>query len=338
MHADSLAAMLYLIIIGGLIVLTARGAIKPSLMIVLCIGLLTVDLWRIDRRPYDPKKGSPEQNVFAATDVVQFLKADPSMYRVCDLTQTVPANWWAYHFIESVGGYSSAKMRLYQDMLDVAAPGPGREPVPGNSMIINPFLWSILNVKYIVSDRPLYPGVEPAFQSQEMGVMVYRNDETLPRAWFVDTLRVESDRRKLLEHLRDGTFDARRVAYVEKTFDGMSAMGTDSTSSATVHERSNHRLVLSTTSSAAQMLVVSEMFYSEWKATIDGKPVETVKTNFLLRGVPVPAGKHTVEFRYESPSFEQGRTISLAANGITLLIGLGGLLMWRRERSQGQQA
>jgi hypothetical protein len=338
MHADSLAAMLYLIIIGGLIVLTARGAIKPSLMIVLCIGLLTVDLWRIDRRPYDPKKGSPEQNVFAATDLVQFLKADPSMYRVCDLTQTVPANWWAYHFIESVGGYSSAKMRLYQDMLDVAAPGPGREPVPGNSMIINPFLWSILNVKYIVSDRPLYPGVEPAFQSQEMGVMVYRNDETLPRAWFVDTLRVESDRRKLLEHLRDGTFDARRVAYVEKTFDGMSAMGTDSTSSATVKERSNHRLVLSTTSSAAQMLVVSEMFYSEWKATIDGKPVETIKTNFLLRGVPVPAGKHTVEFRYESPSFEQGRTISLAANGITLLIGLGGLLMWRRERSQGQQA
>jgi hypothetical protein len=338
MHADSLAAMFYLIIIGGLIVLTARGAIKPSLMIVFCIGLLTVDLWRIDRRPYDPKKGSPEQNVFAATDVVQFLKADPSMYRVCDLTQTVPANWWAYHFIESVGGYSSAKMRVYQDMLDVAAPGPGREPVPGNSMILNPFLWSILNVKYIVTDRPLYPGVEPAFQSQEMGVMVYRNDETLPRAWFVDTLRVESDRRKLLENLREGTFDARRVAYVEKTFDGMSAMGTDSTSSATVKERSNHRLVLSTTSSAAQMLVVSEMFYSEWKATIDGKPVETMKTNFLLRGVLVPAGKHTVEFRYESPSFEQGRTISLAANGITLLIGLGGLLMWRRERSQGQQA
>jgi len=338
MHADSLAAMFYLIIIGGLIVLTARGAMKPSLTVLLCIGLLTVDLWRIDRRPYDPKKGSPEQNVFAATDVVGFLKSDASMYRVCDLTQTVPANWWAYHFIESVGGYSSAKMRLYQDMLDVAAPGPGREPVPGNSMILNPFLWNLLNVKYIVADRPLYPGVEPAFQSQEMGVMVYRNDENLPRAWFVDTLRVESDRRKLLENLRDGTFDARRVAYVEKAFDGMSALGSDSTSSATVKERSNHRLVLSTTSSAAQMLVVSEMFYSEWKATIDGQPVETIKTNFLLRGVPVPAGSHTVEFRFESPSFEQGRTISLAANGITLLIGLGGLLMWRRERSQDQQA
>ena len=338
MHADSLAAMFFLIIIGGLIVLTARGAMKPSLTVMLCIGLLTVDLWRIDRRPYEPKKGSPEQNVFAATDVVQFLKSDASMYRICDLTQSVPANWWAYHFIESVGGYSSAKMRVYQDMLDVAAPGPGREPVPGNSMILNPFLWNLLNVKYIVSDRPLYPGIEPTFQSQEMGVMVYRNDESLPRAWFVDTLRVESDRRTLLENLRDGTFDARRVAYVEKSFDGMSALGTDSTSSATVKERSNHRLVLSTTSSAAQMLVVSEMFYSEWKATIDGKPVETIKTNFLLRGVPVPAGRHTVEFRFESPSFEQGRTISLAANGITLLIGLGGLLLWRRERSQGQQA
>ncbi len=338
MHADSLAAMLYLIVIGGLIVLTARGAMKPSLLVVVCIGLLTVDLWRIDRRPYDPKKGSPEQNVFAATDVVGFLKSDASIYRVCDLTQTVPANWWAYHFIESVGGYSSAKMRVYQDMLDVAAPGPGREPVPGNSMILNPFLWNLLNVKYIVTDRPLYPGVEPAFQSQEMGVLVYRNDENLPRAWFVDTLRVESNARKLLENLRDGTFDAQRVAYVEKAFEGMNALGADSTSSATVKERSNHRLVLNTTSSAAQMLVVSEMYYSEWKATIDGKPAETIKTNFLLRGLAVPAGKHTVEFRFESPSFEQGRTISLAANGITLLIGLGGLLMWRRERSREQQA
>ncbi|MFM8771984.1 MAG: YfhO family protein [Candidatus Kapaibacterium sp.] len=338
MHADSLAAMFYLVIVGGLIVLAARGALKPTVMVLLCIGLLTADLWRVDRRPYEPKKGSPEQNVFAATDVVQFLMSDNSVYRVCDLSQQVPDNWWAYHFIESVGGYSSAKMRVYQDMLDVAAPGAGRQPVPGNSMILNPFLWNLLNVKYVISDRQLFPGVAPAFQSQETGVLVYRNDDMLPRAWFVDSVRVESDRRRLLESMRDGTFDARRTAYVEQTFNGMNGLSSDSTSTAQVTEKSNHKLGIKTTSSAPQLLVVSEVYYSEWKATIDGKPVETVKTNFLLRGVPVPAGSHTVEFRFESPSFEQGRTISLAANGLTLLIGIGGLLTWRREREQAKVA
>ncbi|MFN6135069.1 MAG: hypothetical protein ACK475_02165 [Bacteroidota bacterium] len=339
MHADSLAAMLYLLVIGGLVVLTARGVVQPTLAVLLFIGILTIDLWRVDRRPYDPKKGSPEQNVFAATDVVGFLKSDPSMYRVCDLTQSmVPANWWAYHFIESVGGYSSAKMRLYQDMLDVAAPGPGREPIPGNSMILNPFLWNLLNVKYIVADRPLYPGVQPSFRSQETGALVYENTDVLPRAWFVDTVRTESNRRKLLEQLRDGTFDARRTAYVEQPFDGMTSLGADTTARATVKERTNHRLSIATSSSAAQLLVVSEVFYSEWKAYLDGQPIETIKTNFLLRGVRIPAGAHTLEFRFESPAFEQGRTISMAANGLTILIGLGGLLMWRRSRSQPKEA
>ena len=336
MHADSLAAMFYLLVVGGLVVLTARGAVKPTLAVLLFIGLLTVDLWRVDRRPYEPKKGSPEQNVFAATDVVGFLKSDESIYRICDLSQSVPANWWAYHFIESVGGYSSAKMRVYQDMLDVAAPGPGREPLPGNSLVMNPFLWNLLNVKYIVSDRPLYPGVSPQFQSQETGALVYENTDVLPRAWFVDTVRIESNRRRLLEMLRDGTFDARRTAYVEQGFDGLASLGSDTNATARVTAKSNHRLTISTSSQTRQLLVVSEMFYSEWKAYIDGQPVETLKTNFLLRGVTVPAGTHTVEFRFESPAFENGRTISLAANGITILIGLGGILMWSRERRRKQ--
>ncbi|MBU3698907.1 MAG: YfhO family protein [Candidatus Kapabacteria bacterium] len=338
MHADSLAAMFYLLVVGGLVVLTARGVVKPTLTVLLFIGLLTVDLWRVDRRPYEPKKGSPEQNVFAATDMIGFLKTDKSIYRICDLREGVPANWWAYHFIESVGGYSSAKMRVYQDMLDVAAPGPGREPVPGNSLILNPFLWNLLNVKYIVSYRPLYPGVTPTFQSQETGALVYENTDVLPRAWFVDTVRVESNRRKLLELLRDGTFDARRTAYVEQAFDGMGSVVADTSATARVTEKSNHRLAISTTSQTQQLLVVSEMFYSEWKAYVDGQPVETIKTNFLLRGIAVPAGTHSVEFRFESPAFENGRTISLAANGITLLIGLGGLLMWSRERRKPNQA
>jgi hypothetical protein len=61
-----------------------------------------------------------------------------------------------------------------------------------------------------------------------------------------------------------------------------------------------------------------------------------VKTNFLLRGVVVPPGTHTVEFRYQSPAFETGRTISLASNIVTTLLGLGALGMWILQRQKGQ--
>jgi len=332
MKSDATTSGLILLAFGGLVLLVARGTIKPNVAIALFLVLLIGDLWRVDKRPYEPKKGSPEKNVFAKNDIVDFIKRDAGVFRICDLSNTPTPNWWAYHFVENIHGYSSAKLRVYQDVLDVAGPGPGREPVPGNSNILNPFLWNLLNVKYIVSSQPLFQGVEPAFRSQETGALVYINGDVLPRAWFVDTVRVESNKRALLEKLRDGTFNARTTAFVESEFEGKSALGTDSAAFATVAAKSNQHLAVSTSSQATQLLVVSEVFYDEWHAYVDGTEVPMIKTDFVLRGVSVPAGKHTVEFRFISPAFEQGRTISLAANVSALLIGLAGLGLWYRKR------
>ncbi len=332
MKSDATASGFLLLAFGALVYLVARGTIKPHIAIVAFIALMVVDLWRVDRRPYEPKKGSPEKNVFVRTDVVDYLKQDNGVFRIADLSRGATPNWWAYHFIENVHGYSSAKLRVYQDMLDVAAPGPGREPVPGNSMIVNPFLWDLLNVKYVVASQPIYAGVAPAFRSQQSDQLVYRNATVLPRAWFVDTVRVESNPRTVLDALREGSFNPRTTALVEADFPQRSALGVDSASSATVAAKNNQSLTLATTSQTQQLLVVSEVYYDEWHAFIDGAEVPIHKTNFLLRGVVVPPGKHTVEFRYISPAFEQGRTISMASNGAVLLIGFAALGLWWRRR------
>lgn len=337
MHADSMAAVFYLLLTGGLVLVASRGGIKPGLATMLVLGLTLVDLWRVDKRPYEPKKGSPEANVFAENDVVRYLNKDNGPYRICDLSNAFPANWWAYHHIQSVSGYSSAKLRVYQDMLDVAAPGQGQQPVPGNSTIINPFLWSMLNVKYVISDRPLYQGIEPTYRSSETQLLVYANEDALPRAWFVDSVRVQPDKRKLLEQLRDGAFDARRTAYVEASFDGMTSCSSDSTSTARVVDQKNEKITLDVRTQKTQLLVVSEVFYDEWHAFVDNKEVPIIKTNFLLRGVVVPAGSKTVEFRFISPSFETGRTISIASNIATSLLGLGALGMWIMRRNKSEQ-
>lgn len=325
---------------GLIVLLLVRGTIKPALAMPLIVLLTVVDLWRVDYRPYDPQKSDVDKTVFRRTDVVDMLKQDNTPYRIADFSSN-PPNSWARHSIEHVHGYSSAKMRVYQDMLDVAGAGPLRpgerpEDRSGNSMITNPFMWDLLNVKYIVSDRPIFPNVQPLFASQENGQMVYANPTALPRAWFVDTLVHESSGMKILEHLRDGTFNPRRKAYVENAAAAATAVGLDSAAVVRRTRMENQLTAFDVQTSTNSFLVVSEIYYPEWHAYIDGKEVEMVKTNFLLRGIHMPAGKHTVEFRFASPSFEQGRMISMAANGIILLIGALGMFGWYRQRQRGE--
>jgi len=335
MRSDWIATGFIALCFGGLVLLVVRGTIKPSVAMPLAVLLTLADLWRVDSRPYEPREGSPEKNVFRRYDMVDFIQQDKGVYRIADLSNALPANWWAYHFIENVHGYSSAKLRVYQDVLDVAAHGPDQPPVPGNSMISSPFIWSLLNVKYVVTRQEL-GGVEPVFRSTQ-GFLIYRNSSVLPRAWFVDSVVVEGDARKTLNHLRDMDFNAAGKAYVESAVQG-TVSAPDSTATVRVTNKSNQNLALEANTNTSAFLVVSEVYYPEWHCFVDGAEVPTHKTDFLLRGVVVPAGKHKIEFRYISPAFENGRMISMASNGIALLIGIGGFILWRRSKKGEEQA
>ncbi|MBN9398609.1 MAG: YfhO family protein ['Candidatus Kapabacteria' thiocyanatum] len=331
MQSDWMVTGLLAIGFGLLAFLTIRGTIKPGLSTSALIVLLIIDLWRVDKRPYEPSKAKIEQTTFRRTDVVDFLKQDKGAFRIADLSRNAP-NAWAYHFIENVHGYSSAKLRVYQDMLDIAGVSPGSKPMPGNSLIVNPFMWNLLNVKYIVADQPIYQNVPPAFTSQQTGQLVYDNPMALPRAWFVDSTVVGTSDRVVLEAMRDAAFNPRQRAYVSKAVNGVVAA--DSTASVRITGRGNQHLAFDVKASGDNFLVVSEVYYPEWHAYVDGKEVEIVRTNTLLRGVRIPAGSHTLEFRFISPAFESGRTISMAANGIILAIGALGLLLTLRDRKR----
>jgi hypothetical protein len=319
---------------GLLVWLVIRGSIKPNMAIYLAIGLTVIDLWRVAKRPYEPQEGSPEKNVFRRTDIVDYLKQDKDVYRIADLSG-LPANWWAYHLIENVHGYSSAKFRIYQDMLDVAGRGPGSEPQPGNSIIVNPLVWDLLNVKYVVSRQPAFTG-EPLLRSST-GALLYQNPGALPRAWFVDTVTVQEDRRTTLNHLRDADFEPRNVAFVEKSVGVESGNGA-ATATARVTNKGNQHLAFDVNTDAKRLLVVSEVYYPEWHCFIDGQETPIHRTDFLLRGVVVPPGKHNVRFAFRSEAFENGRNISMAANAGIILIGLGSLFLWWQKRSKGATA
>jgi uncharacterized membrane protein YfhO len=80
-------------------------------------------------------------------------------------------------------------------------------------------------------------------------------------------------------------------------------------------------------------LTVSEVYYpAGWKAYIDGKETEIYPVNYILRGVVVPAGKHTLEMKFEPQSYKLSLVLSLIGLLVSALSLVGGLLLWFRQR------
>ncbi len=284
----------------------ARKRIRPQWFLILLFALLIFDLWRVARRPMEIPDKSLEETVFRETDVIRFLKQDTTLFRIVDFTDPSP-NYPAYFFLHHIHGYSSAKMRVYQDLMDVAGQG-------GGNAILNPFLWNLLNVKYVIVDRKItLPTLRLVAQSQEKRALVYQNLATLPRAFFVDSV-VVAQPLEILEHLRDGDFNPRALAFVEQPLDQPIEAGADN-ANVRIIEYTEHRIILETRSQAPHFLFLSEPYYPPaWHATIDGQKAPIYKANYAFRGLVVPAGSHRIELWYYSESFATGKTISLSLN------------------------
>lgn len=342
-----------------------RGRLKGSMLIFVLTALTLVDLWRIDYRAMIDNVPKEEAfAVFTETDVDKFLKEDKTQYRIADVrNEVLPGkanhpNYPAYHLHQHIGGYSSAKMRRYQDLMDVTAEGSTSMPGAGLG-------WDILNTKYVLASQPnALGGMQPVHASTMGAGYVFENPNAMPRAWFVDRVEVAEDI-DVLTKIKENAFNAWEVAYVPEplketiappaTADAAAPANNATADSTTpppaardYTARKNlvnltswkaHEIVLDVEATGTNFLVLSEMYYPVgWHATIDGKPVETIRTDYLLRGLVIPQGKHQVRFEYRDEAFERGKTYSLILNLLMLAaIGAGVVLERRNKHTAGTQ-
>ncbi|HEV2883885.1 MAG TPA: YfhO family protein, partial [Pyrinomonadaceae bacterium] len=166
------------------------------------------------------------------------------------------------------------------------------------------------------------------------GVQIIRNLRALPRAWLVAEAEAvdgeEALRRISGESQRP--FDPRRTALIEVASDQLPNLpgGSLTTeSNARIVSYEPNRMSIETSATTPTVLIVSEMFYAGWEATVDGQVVPVLRTDYLLRGVALPPGRHQVEMRYTAPAARTGAIISLS----TLAL-LGGLAIYSRRRSK----
>ncbi|HUL43477.1 MAG TPA: YfhO family protein [Bacteroidota bacterium] len=301
------------------IILLIDKKISRTVFAALCIAVTCVDLVILDENYINPKPAVAMQEHFQPDATVKFLWTDSSLYRIFPIGELFQDNTYMYDLIPSIGGYSPAKLKMYQELIDSTFYHGADPKFPLNMNVI-----SMLNTKYFLAagrlpeDRFTLVNTDP-----DKRVLTYRNPAYLPRTWFVDTAEVTLSRRDMFFRLNDPSWNPRKLAYLERPL--VQSVSRPDSSSASITKFTSADISIDAYASTPALLVVSEVYYpAGWKAFIDGSETEIYKTNYVLRSVVVPAGKHTVEFRFAPESLDKGYTITEAAWGVTLVLILAG--------------
>jgi hypothetical protein len=180
--------------------------------------------------------------------------------------------------------------------------------------------WQLLNVLYVLDERDLN-GTGLRLVHEEGGLKLYEVSDPFPHAWVVHEVQAVDNEEEAYALLNRDDFDLRRSAAVSDAphFDLQTAEG----ATARVIESAPNSFVVQADLPAPGLLILSEIYYPGWKATVDGQPAPLLRTDIILRGVPVPAGSHRVELHYAPQSFSLGALIS----GLTLLACLTVLVL-----------
>jgi hypothetical protein len=166
-------------------------------------------------------------------------------------------------------------------------------------------------------------------------VQIYENPRALPRAWLVPKVEIVNGE-EALRRIRgesERPFNPREVALLEPV-DGVKINFPqeefETPAEARIASYEPNRLAIETVADKRAALVVSEINYPGWEATIDGQPATIYAANYLLRAVIVPEGKHRVEMRYTAPAARRGAIISALA--LAFIAGSSGTLRRKRRR------
>ena len=260
-----------------------RYNIKQIYFIGALGALFLFDMWPVCKRfvnddKFMPKKETTAIRETAADREIKRLAGNDPHYRVFNLTDhNGPFNeaFTSYKH-KSIGGYSPAKLARYQDIIH------------NHLSRMNWNVISMLNTRFIITEdgvaenNALY-GLPGAFGN----------------CWFVDNIELVNNANE--EIVAIGNVD-KKTAYIDKMWlkniPNHEQYINDTHGEIKLSEyRNPGNIIYTSECSAPKLAVFSEVYYKTWKAYIDGKEVTPIRANYILRALPIPAGKHTIEFK-----------------------------------------
>ena len=326
----------WIIAIGmALLLLYRYRKLKAEYMVGAMVLLCLIDMWQVNKRYLNDSmfvEKSVREQAQPMTETDRLILRDKDLdYRVLNLaSNTFNENETSYYH-KSIGGYHAAKLRRYQDLIDnyiapemqqlmsaLAKAGGDMTKVKGDSIF--PVL-NMLNAKYFIV--PL----------QDNKTVPIQNPYVLGNAWFVDKLNYVNNANQELEAL--GKLNLRHEAVADARFKTVLGEATpqDSTSVVKLTAYAPNQLTYEVKSATGGVMVFSEIYYPEWTATVDGKPVEIGRADYVLRALKVDKGQHQVVLTFDPKSVKQTETVAYAAYVVLLLVVLFGLYAeWKRKQ------
>ena len=329
----------WIIVIGTLLLFLYKfKKLKAEYMVGAIAILCLIDMWQVNKRYLNDEmfvEKSVREQAQPMTQTDHQILQDKSLdYRVLNLaSNTFNENETSYYH-KSIGGYHAAKLRRYQELIDayispemqkmmpaIAKAGGDMTKVNGDSLF--PVL-NMLNAKYFIV--PLQANQTVAIENP----YVYGN------AWFVDKVTYVKNANEELDTL--GKLNLRHEAVADARFQSQlgESKNQDSTSIVKLTAYEPNQLTYDVRSATGGIVVFSEIFYPEWTATVDGKPVEIGRVDYVLRALNVDKGHHKVVLTFDPKSVKQTETVAYLSYGVLLLVVLFAVYFKRKEDKKAQ--
>ena len=334
-------SLLFVSLASALPWLAAQGRIDRRVVGWGLAAVVALDLWSVERLYWI---FSPPASVLYASDpAVEFLrKAEIGRVLVQPLVREGLADRDPYYFgdalmvhrIRQTKGYHGNELGNYQRLAS-------REVVEDYGNLVNPSFWRLSNTRYLytntlVQDTALKFLLGPVKNSTGSTVYLYRLPGDNPPAWLVPAL-VKAGDEATRGTILDPRFDPTRVGVIDSAASVPSQTLTalperiPASPKVTRYDAGHIAFELSAPAPAGSALVVSENYFPGWTASVDGRPATTVRTDYSFIGVPLPAGASKIQLDFHDPAYGRGKTITLVAVLLALLMTAGGALADRRR-------
>ncbi len=315
LFGSDLIRLIILLSLGGIIIwLGIKNKINATVAIFILSIISFIDLISVSSRYLNKSKfTTPDEylSVFTPTTADNQIKMDTGYYRVFDQAGGDPfQDSRTSYFHNSIGGYSPAKLGLYNDLIE-------HQLGKGNIEVFN-----MLNTKYFIVSGP---NNQPVAQINQLA-----NGP----AWFVKSIKYVNSADE--EMLALDSLHSRDTVVIDKREQQKVTISPvfDSSASIKLVKNLNDEIIYQSNASTNQFAVFSEIYYPKgWKAYVDEKETPIVKVDYAFRGINLPAGNHTIKFEFAPSSYTLGNTLNLAAGVISILsLLICGILLWIQRK------
>ncbi|NBC82518.1 MAG: YfhO family protein [Bacteroidetes bacterium] len=317
LRKDSFRSLVFILVAAGFIYFYFNKKLKANYFII-GLGFFTIiDLWGVDRRYVHPdefveKKQAKEIQPNRAN--LQIMQDSDPHFRVFNLTANPFTETRTSYFHNSLGGYHGAKLSRYQDLIE-------HHLSKQNMDVIN-----MLNTKYLIV---------PGDNNQPLA---RQNQQALGNAWLVNNYKIVDGAREEIEALND--FNPGNTAIIDRRFISHLQEYNESITDSLrpgeqikLTEYNPDSLTYESHSNGPRIAVFSEVYYNDekgWKAYINGKHTPHFRVNYVLRGLVIPEGEHTVKFKFEPQTFFTGQKIAGIGSIITLILIISAIFTFIR--------